>query len=123
MSFTSPETKWNADDQKITLLMEIEAELEEGFITKDIEKIFDYIGAYRRQTYPKFINRIKNEIDKYFIELENLYITYRKNRRPEDFNRFYTRAEHLFLYISQKVKEAGIYFREGRSASTAVLER
>jgi hypothetical protein len=122
MAFT-PETKWNADDQKIKLLMEIETSLEESFLNKDAEEIYDYLGAYRRQSYPKFKSTIQTEIDQHFKELEKRYLNYCKDRKMKNFNKYYSWAEATFLHISQKIKEAGIYYREGKNASHAILDR
>jgi len=122
MVFT-PETKWNADDQKIKILMEIEAELEEGFLNKDVDAINDFLWAYRRQIFPKFKDSVQKYINENFEKLEKTYNEFKKTKRVEDYNKFYSLADGIFLYISQKIKEAGIYYREGKNASHAILER
>jgi hypothetical protein len=123
MAFYSVETKWNADDQKLHMLMEIEAELEEGFLEKDHQKIWDFLGAYRRHSLSKFRITEQKEINSLFEELKEKYNNFLENKYVENFNSFYSFAEGLFLAISQKIKEAGIYYREGRDARHAVLER
>jgi hypothetical protein len=122
MAYT-PETKWNADDTKIQLLMEIERNLEESFLNKSADDIFDYLGSYRRQSFPKFILGVQKRFNEAFVKLENAYIEYKNDKTPQGFNKFYTLAESFYLDVSQKIKESGIYYREGKDARHAVLER
>lgn len=123
MGFNTVETKWNADEQKLKMLMEIEGELEEAFLTKDAPKIYDYMGSYRRHSITKFTNGIQKTINENFETLSLKFQNFLKEKDEKSFNSFYAFAEGLFINISQKIKEAGIYYREGKSASHAILQR
>jgi hypothetical protein len=123
MAFNSVETKWNADDSKLHMLMEIEAELEETFLNYDYNGIYKWLGSYRRHANAKFRTGEQNEIKELFDELTNRLIKLDNEKSVEAQTNFYSYAEGLFLKISQKLKEAGIYYREGKNASHAILER
>lgn len=123
MVFNAVETKWNADDQKLHMLMEIEANLEEAFLDKNYIEIWNFLGGYRRQSITKFKENEKKEIDECFEELEKRYSKFLEDKNPFNFNKFYSYAEGLMINISQKLKEHGVYYREGRDARHAVLER
>jgi len=118
-------TKWNADDTKIQMIMIIESELESAFLSYDYEGIFRVINSYARQTGSKF--KEKEEASNFKIiekELTPIIIKFRKKEaKLEELNKFYQEAQKLFLLISRKLKSAGIYFREGKNASHAILER
>jgi hypothetical protein len=123
MGIYSVETKWNADDQKLHMLMEIEAELEEAFINSDFEKIWIFMGSYRRHSNTKFGLNEQKEINTCFEELKDRYSLVLEKKDVNSISNFYSYAEGLFLKISQKLKESGIYYREGKNASHAVLQR
>jgi hypothetical protein len=117
------ETKWNADDDKFRIIMEIERELEIAFTTYDLSAIYTLLRSYRRQTNCKFNTNAQGKIEEEMVELSNLFNNYKKTKSEESRKQFYLSAENFFLNISQALKEAGVYFREGRDASTAILRR
>lgn len=123
MAFNNVETKWNADDQKLHMLMEIEAELEESFLNYNFEDIYKWLGSYRRHSNSKFRKTEQEEIKNHFEELDIKFKELKKETNIKNATIFYSFAEGLFLKISQKLKEAGIYYREGKNASHAILER
>lgn len=122
-SFNKVETKWNADNEKYSMVMEIETALETAFLSFDYEQIYNLIRAYRRQTYPKFKVKEQKQIDTDLDTLTKSLEAYKKLKTTEAGKNFYLEAEKLTLYISQLLKNAGIYYREGRDASHAILER
>ena len=121
--FNKVETKWNTDNQKYSVVMEIEEALEMAFLTFALDDIYNLLRAYRRQTLPKFKKTDQDKIDK---DLENLSITLQEFKKQNSVylqKEYYLKAENLFLYISQLLKEEGVYYREGKNASHAILER
>ena len=121
--FNKVETKWNTDNQKYSIVMEIEEALETAFITFSMDDIFNLLRAYRRQTRPKFSKTDQKKIDD---DLEKLTEALEKYKQQNTLNLkkdFYLEAEKLFLFISQLLKEEGVYYREGKNASHAILER
>jgi hypothetical protein len=121
--FNSVETKWNADNEKMDILMQLETALTESFTSYDYESIYSLLRAYRLNADPKFSS---NEREKIKTKLENitkLYNSLKANKAPEVASEFFLEAEEFFLTISRGLKEAGIYFREGKNASNAILER
>jgi hypothetical protein len=123
MTFDSVETKWNADNEKLRILMTIEMQLEEAFLDCDVNEIYKWLGSYRRHANTKFRKAEQDEIIELFDELKKRLEKANKDKDEESIGSFYSYAEGLFLKISQKIKESGIYYREGRNASHAVLER
>ena len=123
MSFTNPETKWNADDQKLSIVMNIEDALASSFLEWDLEGIYQLLRLYRLQTNPKFKKTIQDEIESELNILSSLLREYIKSEEEKTKEEFYKKAEDLFLKISQELKIAGVYYREGRNASHAILER
>lgn len=123
MGFNTVETKWNADEQKLRMLMEIEAELEDAFLNKDATKIWDYMGSYRRHAITKFTAGTQKVLNADYELLSKKLEKFLEDKSEKTFNDFYAFAEGLFIKISQNIKEAGIYYREGKSASHAILQR
>jgi hypothetical protein len=123
MAFNSVETKWNADDEKLHMLMEIEANLENAFIDNDLRGIYKYLGAYRRHSVTKFGTTDQNSINENFNELTEKFNKVFTDKDIASQTNFYSYAEGLFLTISQKLKEAGVYYRENKSAQHAILHR
>lgn len=123
MALFTPETKWNADDQKLLMVMNIEDALVNSFIEWDLDGIYILLRAYRLQTNPKFNGTEQKQITDTLDILSNLLIDYNKSKSEKNRKDFYLMAEELFLEISQRLKESGVYFREGKNASHAILER
>lgn len=123
MAINTIETKWNADEYKVSLLMNIEEELENAFLNYDCDQIYSLLRSYRRQTNPKFRGKVQEDIKEKLGKLSKKLIEMKKAKDRKGVEEFYQEAEELFLVISQKLKEAGIYYREGRNASNAILER
>lgn len=123
MGIYTPETKWNADDQKLAILMNIEDSLESAFLEWDFDAIYAFLRSYRRHALPKFGLKDQEKINEKIEALSNTLNIYKIEKKPEQKSKFYLDAEDLFLFISQKLKEAGVYYREGKDARHAVLER
>lgn len=121
--FNKVETKWNADDQKLQILMQLETSLEEAFLTFDFDSIYYLLRGYRRHTAPKFGADDRKTIAEELDKLSLILLEYKKYKTEELKNKFYLGAEDFFLTISQALKEAGVYYREGRDASKAILMR
>lgn len=117
------ETKWNADQEKFLMIMDIEKALEEAFITYDIDNIYTLLRAYRRQTQTKFEEKAQKILQTDIDEISRKYEKYKKDKSENNKKDFYLYAEGFFLGISQALKNAGVYFREGRDASKAILQR
>lgn len=123
MGIYSVETKWNADEQKLYILMAIEDELGMAFLNYDYDAIYRLLRVYRLHTNPKFSLKEQEGIKQKLVELSNILTKYKKEKSEELIRNFYLNAENLFLIISQGLKEAGVYYREGRNASNAILQR
>lgn len=121
--YNKVETKWNADSEKFMMIMDIEKSLEESFLSYDLDNIYNLLRAYRRQTNTKFIQTSQEELSKDLNVLSNLLSKFKQDRTEINKINFYLYAEDFFLKISQALKKAGVYFREGKDASNAVLER
>ena len=122
---TTVQTQWNADNEKILMLMSIEKSLEEAFYKYDYEEIYKLIRAYTRQVDCKFLpTSAKILWDNINKDITPLISKIRaKSASVEEKNEFYNECEQHFLTISRKLKESGVYFREGRNASHAILQR
>lgn len=122
-SFNRVETKWNADEEKLRIVMDIETSLESAFLSYDLEAIYNLLRAYRRHTRPKFSDKEQKGIDEAINVLTTTLQEYNKNKSETLKIKFYLGAEDLFLKISQSVKESGIYYREGKNAGNAILQK
>lgn len=123
MALFTPETKWNADDQKLMMVMNIEDALVNSFLEWDLENIYMLLRVYRLQTNPKFSQIEQDKIEKQLDNISFLLNRYNQFKYEKDMKDFYHVAEELFLKISQGLKESGVYYREGKNASHAILER
>ena len=103
-SFNRVETKWNADEEKLRIVMDIETSLESAFLSYDLEAIYNLLRAYRRHTRPKFNAVEQKEIDNAMNDLTTSLQEYNRNKNEELKIKFYLGAEDLFLKISQNVK-------------------
>lgn len=121
--YNKTETKWNTDNEKYSIVMEIEVGLEQAFLTFKTDDIYNLLRAYRRQTLPKFKSTEQTKINNSLNKLTETLTEYNKMKSDLLSKKFYLEAEELFLYISQLLKEEGVYYREGKNASHAVLER
>lgn len=118
-----PETKWNSDEEKLQMVMAIELALEESFMQWDLENIYSLLRAYRRQTAPKFSEKSQEDLTNQLKKISTKLEDYRRTKKEIDKKIFYDSAEDLFLKISNALKQAGVYYREGKNASHAILER
>jgi len=123
MTFNKIETKWNADDEKLEIVIELEKNLEDAFLSFDFDAIYTLLRAYRRQTLPKFVLTEQKNINTKMDSLTESLQKYQTQKTEKLKKEFYINAEDLFLQISQLLKEAGVYYREGKNASHAILER
>lgn len=121
--FNSVETKWNADNEKMDILMQLETTLTEAFTSYNYEAIYSLLRSYRLNADPKFNKTERENIKVKLDKITELYNTLKKTKTKEDASEFFLQAEEFFLIISRGLKEAGIYFREGKNASHAILER
>lgn len=123
MSFNTVETKWNADNEKMDIIMQLESAITEAFTSYDYDSLFSLLRVYRLNADPKFSKTSRDELKKDIEKITELYNTLKETKTLESASAFYLEAEEFFLAISRGLKEAGIYFRENKSASTAILQR
>lgn len=127
MDYSSNQTEWNADDDKLRLILAIEASLEEAFINYSYEDIYIYSRAYKREVVAKFSGKdnetVLKNINELMKKLTEKYKRLLETKTDIAKNDFYVTAEELFEYISSQLKKAGVYFREKRGATTAVMQR
>jgi len=121
--FNSVETKWNADNEKMAIVISLEQNLTEAFAEYDYDKIYTLLRVYRLNADPKFNDTDRKTIKKDLDNLSKKLILFQETKKEEDLKEFFLLAEDFFLAISRGLKEAGIYFREGKNASHAVLQR
>lgn len=117
------ETKWNADEEKLRIILEIEKGLTNAFLNYNLEDIYLLLRSYRLHCDSKFKDGTKEELEKELNELSVSLENYKKTKQIKFKKDFYLKAEDYFLKISNLLKNAGVYFRENRSASTAILQR
>lgn len=120
---TNVETKWNADNEKMAMIIDLEANLSEAFANYDYSTIYTLLRVYRLNTDPKFSDTDRDTLEKYLGEISKLFYKLKKENSDENAQAFMLKAEDFFLSISRALKRAGIYFREGKSAQHAILER
>ncbi len=117
------EVKWNADEEKLKILLSIERELTSAFLNYELDEIYTLLRVYRIHASTKFSATIQQSIKNELDELSLILDKYKRTRNKEIQKKYYLTAENYFLKISNLLKEAGIYFRENKSASTAILQR
>jgi len=117
------ETKWNADNEKMAIIIALEQKLTEAFTKYDYGEVYTLLRVYRLNADPKFSETSRAEIAKDLDKLSIIFSKLKKEYKEETAQAFMLDAEDFFLSISRGLKKAGIYFREGRDASNAILER
>lgn len=127
MSFDKIETKWNADEEKLKIIMGIEKEITYAFINYNLEDVYTLLRAYRIHATTKFKQPIKDDLTNELNKISELLEEHKKVTNPikkiETKKKFIIKSEEYFIKISSLLKEAGVYYREGKGATTAILQR
>lgn len=117
------ETKWNADNEKMTILLNLEDQITQALMEYDYGRIYSLLRVYRLNADPKFSNKEQPKLEEEMDKLTNSFLRLQKDNSDINKSTFVLLAENFFLKISRGLKGAGIYFREGRNANNAILER
>ncbi len=117
------ETKWNADEEKLKIILSIEREITGAFLNYNLDEIYNLLRVYRIHASSKFKKVTNEELTEELNEISCILNKYKLTKQINLKKEFFIRAEKYFMKISSLLKESGIYFRENRSASTAILQR
>lgn len=117
------ETKWNADEEKLKIILSIEREITGAFLNYNLDEIYNLLRVYRIHASSKFKKPTNEELTEELNEISCILNKYKLTKQINLKKDFFIRAEKYFMKISSLLKESGIYFRENRSASTAILQR
>ena len=108
------------DDERMKALNINLLMCEDSFLNWDIENIYIYLRAIFRMISGKLREEEFKGVQDLFKDVEEL-------RRKSDDNsknvELYNQLDNIYIYLNRLMKHHGLFFREGRDPSKAVLER
>jgi len=119
MAEYTPKSIWNMDDERLKALNGYLLLCEDALLNWDIENTYSYLRAVFRIISGKLRIEEYNAVVELFKKVEIL----RRDKPEGKVIEIYNQLDEIYIYINRLMKHHGLYFREGKDPSKAVLER